>query len=238
MNIMFGSYDIPLKIEHGMFSISIEKAGKLYYYKREAFYGTEEKVLLFDDAKIILNPIEPVNRPKEITSFLLIEFENPFVVGPGTSKPVYVKFPVEMGIFISNYKKFEILDVLSLVKQKFTLYGDPARGMICKYWKSVVYPDIPEADPMMEGIMEIKIENMTSRWIELTKAVFNAYDMRIYYNQDMVSMRSRMKITGEQIAETIFYDSPLSNDMKKSIERYTAGKVSVMGPKFVMEGGL
>ncbi|MBW6518609.1 MAG: DUF432 domain-containing protein [ANME-2 cluster archaeon] len=235
---MYGSYDIPLKIEHESFSLSIEKAGNLHIYKREVFYGTEEKVLLFDDAKIILNPIEPVNKPKNITAFLLIEFEKPFVVGPGTSNPVYIKFPIEIGVFISNNKQFEILDVLTLVKQKFTLYGDPARGMICKYWKSEVYPGIPEADPMMEGVMEVKIENTTSRWIEISKAVFNAYDMRLYYNNDMVSMKSKMKIMGEQIAKTVFFNSPIRNEMEKSIERYTAGKVSVMGPKFMMEGGL
>ena len=47
-----------------------------------------------------------------------------------------------------------------------------------------------------------------------------------------------MKIVGEEIAETDFIDSPLISGMKKSLELYNTRKVSIIGPKFVMEGGL
>ncbi len=235
---MFGSYDIPFKIEHEGISLSIEKEGNLYTYKRKALYGTEEKILLFNTGKVLLNPIEPLNRPKEITSFLLIELEKSIVVGPGTSKSIYIKFPIEIGVFISNNKKFEILDVMTMVNQKFTLYGDPATGIICKYWTSSVYSEIPEANPMREGVIKVNIENNTSRWIEVSKAVFNADDMRIYYNNYLVSMKAKMKILGEQMAETVFINAPLKADMTKSLELYSAGKVSVLGPKFLMEVGL
>ena len=218
--------------------MSVEKEDNLYTYKRKAFYGTEEKILLFDTGKVLLNPIEPLNRPKEITSFLLVEFEKSIVIGPGTSKIIYIKFPIEIGVFISNNKNFEILDVLTLVNQKFTLYGDPASGVICKYWNSSVYSKIPETNPMMEGVTEVKIENTTTRWVEVSKAVFNAYDMRIYYSHSLVSMKAKMKILGDQMAETVFSNAPLKAGMTKSIELYTAGKVSVLGPKFLMEGGL
>jgi hypothetical protein len=235
---MFGSYDIPLKIEKESISLSIYKEDNLYIYKRNAFYGKEEKVLHFNKGKVILNPVEPLNKPKEITSFLLIEFERSFVLGPETSKIIFIKFPIEVGVFISDGKNFEILDVMTLVNQKFTLYGDPATGMICKYWSSDVFPSIPDANPMFEGVMEVNITNNTTRWIEVSKAVFNAYDMRIYYDSDLVSMRAKMKVLGEQTAETVFNDSPLNKGMTKSMELYSAGKVSVLGPKFVMEGGL
>lgn len=235
---MFGPYDIPFRIEHNGITLSIEKEGNLYIYTREAIYSSEEKVLLFNKGKVLLNPIEPLNRPKEITSFLLIEFEKAIVVGPGTSQIIYIKFPIEVGVFISNNKNFEILDVLTMVNQKYTLYGDPSTGIICKYWSSSVYSEIPVMDPIKEGVIEVTIENTTSRWIEVSKSVFNAYDMKIFYNQYLVSMKARMKILGEQIAETVFINSPLKAGMIKSLERYVAGKVSVMGPKFVMEGGL
>jgi hypothetical protein len=235
---MFGSYDIPLKIEKEGISLSIDKDEDLYVYRRDAFYGKEEKVLHFNKGKVLLNPIEPLNKPKEITSFLLIEFERSFVMGPETTKIIFIKFPIEVGVFISDGKNFEILDVLTLANQKFTLYGDPTSGMICKYWKSDLFPSIPEANPMLEGVMEVNITNATARWIEVSKAVFNAYDMRIYYDPDLVSMRARMKILGEQTAETMFNDSPLNKGMTKSMELYSARKVSMLGPKFVMEGGL
>ena len=237
-DLMFGSYNIPLKIEEESLVLSFDKEEDLYFYKREHPYGTMEKVLLLDTGKILINPIEPLNTPKDITSNLLIEFERSIVVGPKVTKKIFITFPVEIGIFISGNKNFEVLDVFTLVYQKFTLYGDPRNGLICKYWKSEVYSSIPTKNPIFEGIIELNIINDTLRWIEVNKAVFNAYYMKIYYNDVMVSMKAKMKIIGEEMAETDFINSPLITGLKKSTELYTTKKVSVIGQKFLMEAGI
>ena len=201
---MFGSYNIPLKIEEESLILSFDKEADMHLYKREHPYDKVEKVLLLSKGKILVNPIEPLNTPKDITSNLLIEFERSVVVGPKITQKIYITFPVEIGIFISENKNFEILDVFTLVLQKFTLYGDPRSGLICKYWKSDVYSSIPTRNPIFEGIIELNIINDTLRWVEINKAVFNAYYMKIYYSDIMVSMKAKMKIIGEEMAETDF----------------------------------
>lgn len=235
---MFGYYNLPLRIVKEGISLSIEKEGEILVYRRECPGERIEKAILTSNGKILFNPVEPLNKPKEITSYLLIELERALVVEPKATRKIFLKFPVEIGVFMSKNKNFEILDILSLSRQKFTLYGDPESGVICKCWRSEVCSLIPSLNPLYEGVIELTIRNTTAEWIEITKAVFNAYEMKIYYDDKMVSMKANMKIMSKQIAETDFVDSPLKKGMNKSLGVYTTRKLPVVTTKFVMEWGL
>jgi hypothetical protein len=235
---MFGYYDVPLKIVEEGISLCVQKEGKGLVYRRECLEEQIEKNLLASKGKILLNPVEPVNKPKALTSYLLIEFEKALMTEPKGTKTVFLTFPVEIGVYITTDKDFEILDILTLTKQKFTLYGDPKNGVICKYWKSPVYSTMPSPDPIREGFIELNVINTNSNWIEATRAVFNALGMKLYYNNKTVSMKANMNLRTGNSAETEFVDIPLKRGMKKSLEIYKPGKLSVVKPKFIMEFGL
>lgn len=234
---MFGSYDVPLTIDKEEIHISIEKLDGVLLYRRECRDEKEEKIILAARSKILINPIEPLNRPKTITTSFLIEFGKTVMVQPKATMKIFLKFPVETGVFTSQNNHFDILDVFTLTKPKFTLYGDPHNGVICKYFLSDVYSSIPSVNYLHEGVLELTITNTTVRWIEVTKAVFSAYGMKIYYSDTMVSMRANMMLEKE-IAETDFYEKPLKTGMEKSLEYYTARMIPVITTKFVMEMGL
>ena len=106
------------------------------------------------------------------------------MVEPGATQKIYAKYPLEIGVFISRNENFKILDIFTLMKQKFTLYGGPSRGVICKYWRSAVYSSIPSVNPIHEGVVELSITNTSAKWVEVTKAVFNAYGMKMYYSDE------------------------------------------------------
>jgi hypothetical protein len=233
---VFGIYDIPLRMERE-FTLSVEERGENFVYRRESGDEIVEKMLLAGDGKLLVNPVEPLNKPKEITPLLLIEFQKPVVIEPGAKRKIFLKFPIEIGVFISGGKKLDVLDIFTIARQKYTLYGDVSTGKICRYWKSDVYPSIPEADPVREGILELRFENLSRGWVEVTRAVFNAYGMKIYYSDSMVSMRGNMRILGEGTAETYFSNSPLEKGMKKAVELYTARRLAI-STKFLMEAGL
>lgn len=235
---MFGYYDIPLKIAEEGISLSIDKEGEAFIYKRECLDEKVEKVLLANKGKVLINPVEPLSKPKELTQYLYIEFERPLLVEPKESRRLFLKFPVEIGVFISERKHFEILDIFTLAKQKFTLYGDPRNGVICKYWKSEVYPSMPSINPLHEGIIELQITNSDTEWVEVTKSIFDAYGMKIYYSSRLVSLKARMKIVNAVTAETDFLDSPVEKEMKKATELYTAKKLPIVTTKFVMREGI
>ena len=238
---MYGYYKSPLnplRILKDNIHLSIEKDGNTLLYKRTCLNESIEKLLLTKDCGIIINPVEPLKTPKEVTPHLLIEFEKGSFIEPKGTSNIYLTFPIDIGVFISGRKNYDLLDVFSLSKQKYTLYGDPRNGVICKYYKSPVYTSIPEdIDPFIEGVMRLKIFNTTDNWIEVKIGIFDAHAMKIYFNEKFVSLRVNMKISTEKTAETEFIDSGIKKGMKKSLEVFTWTKIPVANKKYVMGEG-
>lgn len=235
---MFGEYDIPVNIMQENLSISIQKEDGCLIYKRIWLEEEIEKSLLINKGKIIINPVEPLNKPKTLTPYLLINLEKALILEPKSTNKVFIKFPIEIGVYLSDSRDLQILDVFTLVKQKFTLYGDPRNGVLCKHWNSDVYLTVPSVDPLYEGVLEMRIENTNPDWVEINHVVFNAYGMKIFYNDRIVAMKGMMKIRSGSVAETDFVDVPMEQGMTNAIEVYTARKLSITSKEFVMEFGL
>jgi len=207
-------------------------------YRRNCCGEEVEKALLLDKGQILINPVEPQQKPKTLTPYFLIEFEKAVVVPPKAKKRLYLKFPIEVGVFVTGQDDFNVLDIFTVQNQKFTLYGDVREGAICEHWKSPVSQTVPPVDTLREGVLDLYINNLTSRWIEATKVVMNAYGMKIYYSPTMVSMRATMKINTPVVAEVDFSDSPMYTGMTKAVELYTARKIKIAATKYIMEWGL
>jgi len=235
---MFGTYEIPFSIEQEGIALSALKEGENVRYWRECLGESVEKILLTGTTKALLNPVEPVNKPKALTAHLLIELEKTMQIEPKGTRNIFLTFPVEIAVYLSANEEFEVIDTFTLERQKFTLYGDPINGVICKYWKSSVYTAAPSLNPLQQGLIELAVTNTTAGWVEVTKAVFDASGMKIYFDEERVSMKATMRLRGGGRAETEFIDDPLVEGMTKSTEIYTAHKLSVTKKKFVMEFGL
>ena len=235
---MFGQYDIPIRIDQEGITISVKKEDESILYTRECLGESIEKILVASSGKLLFNPVEPVNKPKALASNLLIEFVNILHVEPKGTMNIFLTFPIEIAVYMSANEEFEVIDTFTLTRQKFTLYGDPINGVICKYWKSTVYTAEPSLNRLEEGVIDLTITNTTADWVEVTKIVFNAYGMKIYYNDERVSIKANMKLKAGQSAETECMDESLVEGMTKSMEMYTVRKLSVTRKKFIMEFGV
>lgn len=233
---MYGRYDPrDLNISLRNLRIWVEDDDFLNYHRK---MGSEEvEKILLKNSEIILNPIEPVNLPKSITNYLLIQFEKPIILEPASSIEVFLTFPIEIGVFITKNESFEDVDIFSFLKPKFALYGAPRGGVIARYWHSGVFSKIPKVDPIENGVMKLGIKNLSDSWCEVTKAVFDVYGMKIYYNENLVSSIAELRLHSRRVAETIFVDKPLLNGMMKAIELYIAKKIPILSTKFTMEWG-
>ncbi|WP_457548937.1 DUF432 domain-containing protein [Archaeoglobus sp.] len=232
---MYGEYALgELKLENDDFYLSIERNGEFYVYKRVCKGDTVTKMIA-GSGKIVLNPVEPVNLPKNITSLIEIEFKEKIVVGPRSRLTIYITFPIEIGVFVVN-KSLNVLDVFTLNSLKYTLYGTPGRGVICRYWLSDIYSSLPKLDSLREGIIELEISNSSDNWVEVGKIVLNVYSMKIYYNDSKVISKAVMNVTSRGVAETQFLDG--NYNLKKAVEIYVAKKLQVLRKSFVMEWGL
>lgn len=235
---MYGVYRFEdFSIELQDLRIKVEKENGCYRYFRTLRDSKVEK-LLFSDADIYVNPVEPVNLPKNITNYLYLGFRRPLLIAPVSKAEFYLTFPIEIGVIIKKDEEFEDIDVFSFLNAKYTLYGEPKGGVIARYWESEVFSKIPEVDPLREGIMKLRILNLSNSWCEVSKAVFDVYGMKIYYNKQTVSSIAEMKIHSRKVAETSFIDEPLFTDMEKAIELYTTRLIPMLSPKFTMEWGL
>ncbi len=236
---MFGYHEIPFKIEKDEVLIETIKNGNFILYRRNSPENVEKIISggISGYPKIVICPVEPVNIPKRVTNYLLIELEKPIVVAPDSSININLTFPIEIGVFTLAKKSVEVLDIFSLTKPKYALYGDPKDGVICKYWESKVVEGYEGFDPLKEGILELTITNNGDEWAEVKRVIFDAFSMKIYYSEDVVSMRAFMKIINPNVAETGFVKKPLKNGMRRSIELYTARKLPI-SEKFLMEWGL
>ncbi len=184
---------------------------------------------------IVINPVEPVNLPQEVTSYLSIEFLKPLLLEPGNTAKVFIKFPIEIGVFVKGRATGPI-DIFTLTRPKYTLYGDPKSGLICRSYESDVYTEMPETDPLKEGIISLKIKNDDEEWAEIRRTVFDGYSMKIYYG-DVVSMTAEMRVINRNVAETSFIDRPLKSEMQKAIELYVARKLLIERKALLMEWG-
>ncbi len=236
---MYGHYDLfDFSIVFEKIIAKIEKDGDVYSYIREGENERKEKIILGKGGRVIVNPIEPVNLPKEITNFLQIKFKEPIFSEPKSSVEVYLTFPIEVGVFLAAKKNIDVLDIFSLNRPKFSLYGNPRNGIICRYWQSDIFSQIPEVNHLKEGIMLLRVTNTSNEWIEISNVVFDIYAMKIYFDESMVSSKASVNIASQRVAETQFIAKPLKSGMSKSLELYTARKMPVVGKKFVMEWGL
>lgn len=232
---VFGEYEIEnFKIVYEDLKAEVvKKKEDFYIYVRVFKDDIVEKIVCSRNPKIIVNPVEPVNLPKHITNYLMIELDKSIFIEPKGSNIIYTTFPIEIAVLLVN-DDVKILDIFSFLKQKYTLYGNPAKGLICRYWKGKVFDEAPETDWVKEGLLKLKIYNESDEWQEVRRVVFDVYDMKIYYGE-RVYCEAFMKIISSKVAETGFIEFEHG---KKSIELYIAKKIPIVKKKFYMEWGL
>ncbi len=234
---MYGVYEKSFRISKKGINILFEKIDEnIWKYER----GDVEKFLNMSKGRIVINPVEPVNLPKKVSSYLLLDLEKTIVLAPKEKTTVYLKFPIEIGVLGEQSGEYRILDIFSFVQNKYTLYGSVSDGIVCKYWKTPVYYDLPKkVDPLKEGIVEFRIQNSTGVWVDVNEIVISAFDMKIYYDKNMVGMKGRVKILGEDTAEVKMFDSALRGNMSKSVEIFVAKKMLIpIQSGFIMEEGV
>ncbi len=234
---MFGEYDYSFRYDSQEIKAGITKTGNFVVYERTSPEGSVRKVIGSSAGKVIVNPVEPVNLPQEITRFLEIHF-TPVVLGPDSENQIYVKFPVEIAVFLESKNNYDVLDIFSHSCPKYALYGPPDHGVLTRHFESEVFGEVPETDPCREGVLELTIRNLTRGWVEVSRVVFENTGIYLYYG-DIVSMVGQMDVFSKTIAETKTFPRPLRTGMNSAIPLFTARKSLIQeNVTFLMEFGV
>ncbi|KQC04206.1 MAG: hypothetical protein APR53_03575 [Methanoculleus sp. SDB] len=234
---MYGRYEYDYHYSDERIHAGIVRNRGYHTYTRKiSGMDTVEKRILSDEGRIIVNPVEPLNLPSEITNLLEIEFDS-LLIEPFGKKEIYLTFPIEIGVFIAAKKNIQVLDIFSFSPPKYSLYGPSNGGDITRWWHSDVFDSIPDVNRDLQGVMQLTIDNTHREWIEVSRAVFEGYGMKIYFG-DIVSMVARLKIINRRLAETEFYDTPLTDVQSKALELYTARELHVVKRTYEMDWGV
>jgi hypothetical protein len=159
------------------------------------------------------------------------------LISPGAEQTVYLKFPVENGVFLESGGETDPLDVFSLAPVKFCLYGSPSSGVITRWYESDLYTDIPVTDLRREGVMSLHIKNSSTETTTVSRAVFDSSSMSLFYG-DRVAMTATMEILSPLIAHTTFSDTAPADCPNRAIDLYLARGFSITNRKgYFMEAG-
>lgn len=235
---VFGVYDYSFQWEDDRVSLGIDKKDSLYVYHRQTRSESIEKILGSRRARIIVNPVEPLNLPQEITRYLEFHF-TPIVIPSESEQRIYLTFPVEIGVFLQDRRGFNAIDIFSFAPQKYSLYGSPDEGVITRHVESEVFDRLPAlVDPLATGVMELTIKNSARSWVEVTRAVFDNVSLNIYYG-DFVAMKGRMEVYSRTLAETTTLAEPFREGMKAAVQLFTARQIVLAeGQNFLMDLGV
>ncbi len=236
---MFGTIDVPASIDMEPLHLKLDPIkGAVAYHRSLADDVVDKKILMKRKKSFFVNPVEPTSTPASICTHVLLDLEQPVVIEPQSDCSVHLTFPLEIGVFVAGRKTRKLIDVFSLTPQKYTLYGQPTGGLICRYWRSGVHMSLPEAEKTKEGILDLNIVNDTVNWCQITKTVFSAYHMKLFFNDEMVFMKGRMKVVDTITAETRIEKTSNRAGMKSSVEIHSLSKLSIATSAFTMEHGL
>ncbi len=237
MFLVFGESDYSFSYDSEEVSIRIDPSDGFFRYVRKSGPETVTKVISGGSRKIVINPVEPVNLPREITRFLEVHF-TPVAVEPDSGETVYLTFPLEIGVFLESKGDFDVLDVFTLSRPKYSLYGPPEEGVITRYHESGVSGTVPEVDRLKEGVIALSITNASRNWVEISRIVLDCSTLSLYYD-DTVSMVARMNILSRDLADVEIEDRPLCAGMKPSILINRARKTLIPDKiPFMMEFGV
>lgn len=224
--IVYGTYDYSCHIREDEISVEVERSARYLTYRRMCRREPAECTIASENGSIIINPVEPLSLPKEVTRYLEVHF-NPIFIEPEITRQLFLTFPVEIGVFIRAKGDYDLLDVFSPAKPKYSLYGPPDYGCVTRWHESAIHHDIPVTNPLREGVLDLTIVNEGRSWIEVSRAVFVNAGMTIWYG-DYVAMSARMELFSNLVAETRILSAPEKPGMTMSLPAYSAKKVSVV----------
>lgn len=233
----FGIFEFPCRWQDDGATVETQARGTAMSYRRQA---NEEELRLLCSAqhKLRIEPLEPLFLPQELTRNLLVEFEEKVLILPDDRVRLDLTFPLEIGVLIPRKGSWRLLDAWSFAPQKFTLYGDPASGVLCKYWKSRWVESADDLRLRTEGWLRLTVRNTSSHPAEVGRVVCSGHQLQIYHDGRRACCSLAMKITARNVAEVEGDTKIPIPEAKKAFDLFSERKLLGVSQGFVMERNL
>ena len=208
----YGIYTISDKLEfvfHNV-EIKVERIGEhvFSYTRKDADDNILKKIIPINSSDLTLElcPIRPLNYPASRTSHVYLDFESPIFLSKGSAATVFVRCPIEIGVFLVHGNHKDSLDWFTCdpINSRFCLYGSPESGTLCKYTNSEIVESYEDSIPFLNAVLKIDIKNDLDRGFTISKIVFPITSNSLYYKNsktiiDSLNVTLKKKLTIEII---------------------------------------
>lgn len=185
----FGIYKITENKEFSLPNIEIKflkTSEKVFLYQRhDAEDNIIEKIIptVSGGLDIEICPIRALNHPARRTDYTYLQFDKPVFLPEGASATIFLRCPIEIGIFLLHEGHKDSLDAVTCDPQnsRFALYGDPDSGVLCKHSTTPIVESHDDSIPYVNGVIKVDITNALEGGHSVNRIVFPAADNSIYY---------------------------------------------------------
>jgi len=208
----YGIYTISDKLEFAFpnVEIKVERIGEhvFLYIRKDAEDNILKKIIPINSSDLTLElcPIRPLNYPVTRTSHVYLDFESPVFLSEGSAATVFVRCPIEIGVFLVHGDHKDSLDWFTCdpINSRFCLYGSPESGTLCKYTNSEIVESYEDSMPFIDAVLKIDLKNDLDRGFTVSKIVFPITGNSLYYKNskaiiDSLNVTLKKKLTIEII---------------------------------------
>ncbi|MCV0373793.1 MAG: DUF432 domain-containing protein [Nitrosarchaeum sp.] len=163
-----------------------------------------------NELTIEICPIRPINYPAKRTSYVYLDLETPIFLSEGSAATIFVRCPVEIGLFLIHDGQKDSLDWFTCDPEhsRFGLYGSPESGTLCKYAKSEIVESYDDSIPFVNGVMEINIQNELSGGHSISKIIFPITEHSLYYRDSKTIISSLNAVLKKKLTLEVLDISP------------------------------
>jgi len=222
----YGKFPIDYAVNFEGLNLAVDLDRGMYHYRRALGDWKTEINISVNGGHMLIHPVEPLNLPDNLTDFMEIRFD-PIKIEPSGICVIFVTMPIEIGVFLESPSgSTDIVDIVSYVYPKYSLYGGANRGVVTRFNESKVYYYPPAMKNYEAGLLKLEIENRSDEWATVGKAVIFQKGLYLYFDEKFVAASAEMKIISPDVAVVTGVDTPIRQGMTRSYRLFKNRKLS------------
>ncbi len=185
---MFGEYKLSGELfieKHGL-KISVKETTKGIFKYYRCFQNISTiKTVVSENPYLGIYPLPPIGLRPFTVEHVYLKLRSPITLSPNKKTEIYFKAPANIGVTVLENEKHIIIDNISLVKEKYALYGPIESGVLCRFYVTDAYNKEPLIT-LSEAVVKAKVINESNNFIEISKLIIPVSGAKLFYSSEQV----------------------------------------------------
>lgn len=232
------SSEIITKLREEGITLRLEKQGSFTLYQREGGFpeGPLKKVVVTSkEGNFFVYPVHSIH--PEISTNLMLRLSRSIIIAPCSTTTIYVKVPISAGVYVFEGETQMLIDFFSRYQYKYALYGSTSNGIICRFYRTDVYLQVPDEE-LWSATTKVIIENSSDNFCEVKNIVLPFLNTMIYIDERGVAYAGtvRLQISRDGFGVVSLDGVPPFDGLKECPQKF--GRSQERSARFLMEFGL